>query len=429
MVNVASGVWGNALSHPNRVALRADSKEWTFESLRAAAAHYGGALQATGIKQDDRVLLIAPSVPEFAVAYYGLQLVGATAITMNTMAAASEIDYVVDDSGAVMLVAWHESATAASKVAAARGLQIWLLKPGAAVIDATPVEAPMVLDPQSAAVILYTSGMTGRPKGAELTVANLLGCSDAFMEVLELDINDRFGTGLPLFHVFGQAVVMNTVLRLGASLSLLHPFDPNEMLAMMKEDELTAVAGVPTMWNAMLHGSGDYTANDFTALRMAMSGGASLPAEVVRAFSERFGCVILEGYGLTETTGAATFNGLNRETKIGSVGITLPGTQVEARDPHGTPVPSGEVGEIFVKGPTVMKGYWQRPEATEQDLQDGWLKTGDLGHLDDDGDVRIVDHVVATTCIRVKSRKSSTNIRRSLKWPSSASPMTTMAKR
>ena len=391
MVNVAAGLWDNAVAHPEKVALRAPLQEWTFEAVRSAAAHYGGALKSAGVKRHDRVLLIAPSVPEFVVAYYGLQLIGATAITMNTMATAPEIDYVVQDSGASMIIAWHESATHACTIATSGDLRFWLLEAGAVCPEAEPVEGPLDIDEQSTAVILYTSGTTGRPKGAELTAANLLGCSDAFMEVLELDVDDRFGTGLPLFHVFGQAVVMNTVLRLGASLSLLHPFDPNAMLAMMKRDKLTAIAGVPTMWNAMLHACDDFTAADFSKLRMASSGGASLPAEVVRAFTERFGCVILEGYGLTETTGAATFNGLNREAKTGSVGITLPNTYVEVRDLSGESVPTGEVGEIFIKGPTVMKGYWERPEATSEDLRDGWLKTGDLGTIDEDGDIRIVD--------------------------------------
>src|SRR5690606_26792050 len=145
--------------------------------------------------------------------------------------------------------------------------------------------------------------------------ANLVDTVASFEPVLELSEDDRFGTGLPLFHVYGQCVCMNTALSLGSSFSVVHPFNPKTMLDVMVQDRLTSMAGVPTMWNAMLHVEGDYTPEDFSALRMASSGGASLPVEVIRAFKERFDCAILEGYGLTETVGAATFNDINREQK------------------------------------------------------------------------------------------------------------------
>lgn len=394
VVNVAAPLWENATLHPKHIAIRAHGTELTYAEVRASAAAFGGDVAAAGIGRGDRVLLIAPSIPEFVSAYYGLHLVGATAITMNTMSTTREIEYVLEDSRACLVIAWHESSDAAVRAAVDLQLPFWTLEPGAKVSGkASPVLAPAEIDGEDTSVILYTSGTTGRPKGAELTAANLLGCSEAFLEVLELTMNDRFGTALPLFHVYGQAVVMNTVLRAGATLSLLHPFEPNAILDMARDDRLTGLAGVPTMWNAMLRASGDFTASDFENLRLATSGGASLPAEVIRAFTERFDCAILEGYGLTETTGAATFNGLNRERKVGTVGIALPGSVVEIRDANGMPLPSGEVGEIFIKGPTVMKGYWGHPDATAADLQDGWLKSGDLGSMDVDGDIRIVDRV------------------------------------
>lgn len=186
---------------------------------------------------------------------------------------------------------------------------------------------------------------------------------------------------------------MNTCLTVGASFSLLYPFNPDEMLEMMVRDELTTLAGVPTMWNAMLHSKAPYTSADFKHLRLATSGGASLPVEIIRGFRERFDCVILEGYGLTESTGAATFNDINRPQKIGTVGPALPGTELAVRDPAGELLPPNEVGEVFIKGPTVMKSYWNRPEVTAAELQEGWLKTGDLGSLDEDGYLSIVDRV------------------------------------
>jgi len=393
MVNVAAALWDNALAHPDRIAVRANGKQLTYEDIRSRSAAFGGAVIDAGIGKGDRVLLIAPSVPEFIVAYYGLHLVGATVIAMNTMSTKAEISYVLQDSGASLVVAWHESLDGASRAAAELDLACWPLDEDAKVDRGTPVASPVDGDPHDTAVILYTSGTTGRPKGAELMASNLIGCTEAFLDVLELTPEDRFGTGLPLFHVYGQAVVMNTVMRAGASLSLLHPFTPNAVLEMARDDKLTALAGVPTMWNAMLHASGDFVASDFSTLRLATSSGASLPGEVIRAFTERFGCAILEGYGLTETSGATTFNGLHRERKVGAVGIALPGAVVEVRHGDGHVVPAGDVGEVFIKGPSVMKGYWGRPDATAETLRDGWLRTGDLGTMDEDGDIRIVDRV------------------------------------
>src|SRR6201999_1123007 len=151
--------------------------------------------------------------------------------------------------------------------------------------------------------------------------------------------------------------------------------------------------GVPTMYSAMVGAGSDAGASDFASLRIAASGGARLPGEIIRRFEARFDCAILEGYGLTESTGAATFNGLHRERKVGSVGIALPGTEALVAGDDGQALAAGEIGEVLVKGPMVMKGYWNRPEATAEALRDGWLHTGDLGRQDADGDVEIVDRL------------------------------------
>jgi len=391
MVNIVSRVWAHADTEPDRVAVRSP-RTITFEQLRATNRRVAGAVRAAGLQPLDRVLFIAPTIPEFPEVYYGLHAAGVTVTTMNVMSTVPEIDYVLDDCDASLVIAWHECADAARVAAGQRGLPFWQIDPGVG-IDAEPLAQAHEHAPDDTAIILYTSGTTGRPKGAELTASNLVDTVDSFIPVLELSGDDRFGTALPLFHVFGQAVCMNTALAVGSSFSLLSPFDPVKMLEMVRTDRLTTLSGVPTMWNAMLHAQGDFTAEDFGSLRMASSGGASLPVEVIRAFSERFGCSILEGYGLTETTGAATFNDLHREQRTGTTGPALPGTVVEVRDSTGAVLPAGEVGEVFIKGPTVMKGYWNRPEATASELVDGWLKTGDLGSLDADGYLTIVDRV------------------------------------
>ncbi len=390
-MNIAAELWRQAASGPDRIAFRSP-REITFGELQQTSREVAGAVREAGIAPLDRVLLIAPSVPEFPEVYYGLHVLGATVITMNTMSTADEIGYVLDDSGASLVIAWHECATNATAAAGDRGLPVWVLEREGAFRGA-PVETVHEHDPDDTSVILYTSGTTGRPKGAELTAENLVATTQVFVPVLDLTAEDRFGTALPLFHVYGQCVCMNTAMANGASFSLLSPFDPDALLRLVRTDQLTILAGVPTMWNAMLHAGADVDAAEIASLRLATSGGASLPVEVIRAFEQRFDCTILEGYGLTESTGAATFNDVHRDQRPGTVGPALPRMEIEVRDPEGTALAPGETGEVFLRGPVIMKGYWNRPDATAAELADGWFKTGDIGVLDADGYLSIVDRV------------------------------------
>lgn len=393
MPNVADPMWSHAMHRPETLALISGDQCWSYGELADACAAFAGQLRADGIEPGDRVLLVAPTVPEFVVAYLGAHLAGSIVITMNTMATGPEIDYVLEDSEARMVLAWHAASDAARGAAQARGLPFRSLESGFWVGDGEVLAEPVPRAAEDTAVLLYTSGTTGRPKGVELTTSNLVDTARIFVEQLGLTSEDRFGTGLPLFHVFGQAACLNTALYVGCSISLLAPFEPKAMLEMIRRDRLTAVAGVPTMWNAMLHVADEYTAEEFRSLRLASSGGASLPGEVVKAFRERFGCTILEGYGLTESTAAATYNSPDHEQRVGSVGRALPGTSIEIRDTDGQVLPPGSIGEIHLRGPSIMKRYWNRPDATAADLVGGWLKTGDLGYLDDDRFVYIVDRV------------------------------------
>ncbi|KHL08250.1 long-chain acyl-CoA synthetase [Mumia flava] len=393
MSNVADAVFSHAAGEPERVAVRADGREVTFGRLRDAVGAFAREVRDTGIAPGDRVLLVAPTIPEFVAAYYGLHAAGATLITMNVMATAPEMGYVLEDADASLVVAWQGNADAARTAATAAGLPFRSLAPLDEWDLSDPIEAPVDRDPSDTALIIYTSGTTGRPKGAALAVSAVAAIVDAAEHVLEFSEEDRTGTGLPLFHVFGQIMVMHLAISFGTAVSLLHPFDPRRMVEMIRDDELTVVSGVPTMWVAMLHAAGDATPEDFARLRLASSGGASLPVEVIRAFEERFGTRIREGYGLSETCGWATFAPLDVEPKIGAVGRAVHGVDIEIRDLDGTVVPTGEVGEVWIRGPIVMTGYWNRPDATAEAIQDGWFRTGDLGTLDEDGDLRIVDRL------------------------------------
>jgi long-chain acyl-CoA synthetase len=393
-VNVADPTWRHAAERPPAVALRAGDAEWSYERLRDEAARIAGGLVAAGIGVGDRILLVAPSVPEFVAAYLGIHAAGAVAVTPNVMSTVPELEYVTLDAGCSLVIAWHDADAAAAAVADAHGLPFHrLLAHLEGDLGGPPVGQPHDRSPDETAVILYTSGTTGAPKGAQITEGNLRACAEAFREVLELGEEDRFGTALPLFHIFGQAVVLGTALMAGAGGSLQARFDPAALIDLVRRDRITILAGVPTMYSAMVGAAPEAGPADFASLRLAASGGASLPGEIIRRFEARFDCAILEGYGLTESTGAASFNGLRRERKVGSVGIALPGTEVRIAGDDGQALAAGGIGEVLVKGPMVMKGYWNRPEATEHALRDGWLHTGDLGRQDADGDIEIVDRL------------------------------------
>jgi long-chain acyl-CoA synthetase len=241
-------------------------------------------------------------------------------------------------------------------------------------------------------VVLYTSGTTGTPKGAELTHANLRrNCSIVTQKLGGFSAEDVLLGALPLFHSFGQTCAMNSGVGIGARVTLLPRFDPDKALEIIERDRVTVFQGVPTMYNAMLH-SGSAGGADTSTLRLCISGGSAMPAELMRAFEEKFGCMILEGYGLSETSPVASFNHPDRERKPGSIGTPIEGVEMEAWDDDGNEVPQGEVGEIVIRGHNVMKGYWNRPDATQTAItSEGWFHTGDMARVDEDGYFFIVD--------------------------------------
>lgn len=393
MTNAAHHLWVHADKQPNARALREKDRSWTYEDVRHHSAGFANRLRTAGVAPGDRVLLVLPTAPEFVFVYYGILAHGAIAVTVNTLCTESELTYFAEDAGCSLIIAWHETSDAAQAAAAAAGIDCWRVSPGefaGGEPAATPATATAREDDEPA-VLLYTSGTTGKPKGAILTHGNIAAAARSFCDALGLDSTERLGTALPLFHVFGQVAVLATAVRAGCSLSLLRPFSGHGLLEQTEAHRLTILSGVPTMWIEMLHAATGTRTPDLPDLRLIRSGGASLPAEVAREFEQRFGVTLLDGYGLSETTAAGTYCAPERPRRHGSVGQALPGVRVTLFDESGGPVPAGDVGEVAVSGPTVMRGYWNRPDVNASVMRGEWFLTGDLGRMDADGHLWIVD--------------------------------------
>ncbi len=394
MTNLALGLAEAKDMYPDRAVVRLDDFMLTYEELDERSARVAGLLAARGVERGDRVGLMLPNVAEFPLLYYGVLRAGAVVVPMNPLLKAREVEYYLGDSGARLVFAWHAAADEAAKGAEAAGVGFVSVAPEAfsrVLGDHASVTAVTGRADGDTAVILYTSGTTGKPKGAELTHANLArNAAVSATTLFHLEPDDVVMGCLPLFHSFGQTCGLNAAVSSGACLTLLPRFDPGKALEVIQRDRVTVFEGVPTMYVALLNHPrrGDY---DVGSLRVCVSGGAALPVEVLRGFEDAFGCIILEGYGLSETSPVASFNHPDRERKPGSIGTPIEGVEMRLVDPAGADVPIGEVGEIAIRGHNVMKGYWRREEATREAVPDGWLRTGDLARQDEDGYFFIVD--------------------------------------
>ena len=380
--------------HPDNVAIRLDDVEITYAALDAATARMAGLLRSKGVEPGDRVGIMLPNVPHFAIAFYGAQRVGAVVVPMNVLLKGREVGFYLEDSGAKVIVAWQGFAEAAEAGASAAGTECVLVDPAtfSGLLGAVePVAEIVTGDAEDTAVILYTSGTTGTPKGAELTHAGLTTNVEIASEPFSISSEDVVFGGLPLFHVFGLICGLNTAIGAGATLTLLPRFDPGKALEILERDRVTIFEGVPTMYGALLNDP-RRKQFDVSALRICASGGSALPVEVLRGFDAAFDCKVLEGYGLSETSPVASFNHPDMERKPGSIGTPIRGVEMKVVDDDGNEVAQGEVGEIVIRGHNVMKGYWRKPEATEEAIDaDGWFHSGDVALVDEDGYFFIVD--------------------------------------
>jgi long-chain acyl-CoA synthetase len=404
-LSVASILAESARRYPDKEALVLGDTRLTYQQTWGMARRYAAVLHRDGVGPGSRVALLLPNIPQFAFAYYGALALGATVVPVHALLKADEIAYTLTDSECVALITAAPLLAEASKGAEIAGVSLYSVLDSDAdfsevaridqlAMAVEPIEGLVPRKPQDEAVILYTSGTTGKPKGAVLTQDNILwNTTMCAFDIIDIKSEDIALGALPLFHSFGQTCVLNSAFRVGATIVLIPRFDGVAALDLMVKEKVTYFAGVPTMYMALLAATAQTESRP--QLRLAASGGAAIPVAVIDRVKEVFGVDVLEGYGLSETSPVATFNQEIYGRKPGSIGCSIWGVDVSIADAdlEGEIVllPKNSNGEIVIRGHNVFDGYLNNPEATASVMVDGWFRTGDIGYMDDDGFFFIVD--------------------------------------
>ncbi|MEU5262313.1 long-chain fatty acid--CoA ligase [Amycolatopsis sp. NPDC021455] len=382
-----------AARRPGHPAVVFGRETWTYRQLWLGARRYASVLSARGVTAGGTVALLLPNSPRFPMAYFGALALGATVVPVHGLLKAGEIEYVLRDCGADVLVCADELLGEGAAGAGRAGvpvLPVSGLDERAARV--TPIERYVPRAPGDVAVVLYTSGTTGEPKGAMLTHAGLtMNITVTMLSPFRFGPDDVLLGALPLFHTFGQVCGMGVCFRAGATLVLMPSFSAAEAVRLLAAHRCTVFMGVPTMFLALLEAGPPAGGT----LERAYSGGAALPVKVLEDFEAAFGCPIFEGYGMTETSPVIAYNQPGLPRRPGTVGLPVWGVEAEIARPEPEDrvefAPSGEIGEIVVRGHNLMAGYLGRPAATAAAVVDGWFRTGDLGVKDEDGYLRLVD--------------------------------------
>ncbi|MFF5995274.1 fatty acid--CoA ligase family protein [Lysinibacillus sp. KU-BSD001] len=413
-MNLVEQVRQQAFEQPEKTAYYFMGQGTSYGEFEQTVGRFAKALQDLGLEKGDHVGLLLGNTPHFLISLYATMRIGATAIPINPIYTADEISYIIQNGDVKVVVALDMLLplveTGVKAFPQVQGYIICETTPNvgekfAALSDeaktktklfthvlanTTTTVDPVAVKQEDTAVILYTSGTTGQPKGAMLTHGNLYSNARDVGEYLQMTGDDRIITTLPVFHVFALTVVVNAPLMKGATLLIAPRFSPAEIFELAETYKATVFAGVPTMFNFLYQfEEGDPKA--FEHLRLAVSGGASLPVSLLHHFEEKFNVRVSEGYGLSEASPVTCFNPLDRERKAGSIGQSIVNVDNKVVDALGNEVPVGEVGELIVRGPNVMKGYYKQPEETAVAIRDGWLYTGDLAKKDEEGYFYIVD--------------------------------------
>lgn len=379
--------------HAGRVALIYEENRIPYAALNSAVNAFAGRLRKAGLEKGDSIAMMLSNSPEFVIAYFAIQKIGAVAVTLNTLSTPYELVHLLKNSDAKCLITSEALAEKFEKLRAELPLCKTLLLsdgPGAEpFIGDAVANGPVRFDipdmgADDPAVMIYTSGLTGRPLGAVLTQHNLRTQSDLLMTVCQATENDRGLAVIPFFHSFGAVVNMLCAIRVGASVVLTERTSPETILDLIEKEKITYVAAVPRLFIGMIMQEGT-DKFDLSSLRFCITGGAAMPPEMFPRFEKKFAVKIMEGYGLTEASPVCTFSRLNMAQKYGSVGIAVPGVELKVIAGDGREHPRGEEGELIVRGENVMKGYHGDKEATALVIKDEWLHTGDLARMDEEG--------------------------------------------
>jgi long-chain acyl-CoA synthetase len=379
-MNVAAGIEYGGLNYADRLAVEVEGDAISYGRLNRMANRAALALRAMGVERGDRVALVLPNTPLFLYCYFGALKLGSIVVSVNPALTPAEVNYVVKDSGARVVI--DESSGFEQRLSAEAE-------------DFTALE----VSEDSPAAIVYTSGTTGLPKGATLSHGNILFNSAAKRRYLKIEPADRLLLFLPLFHCFGQNAIMNAALHSGAVLVMQSGFDVERVLECLVSGRANMVFGVPTNFAILLEKA---IPRQLTSVRLFLSAAAPLPQEIEIKWRQKFGSVIHQGYGLTETSPFASYNHLTRH-RTGSIGTPIEGVEMAIADvTDGHLLASGETGEIVIRGPNVMLGYWNRPRETAEAIRDGWFHSGDIGRMDAAGyftvEDRLKDMVIVGGC-------------------------------
>ena len=418
MANLAALLEISAVNHPEREALVLGDTRLTYAEVDAAAGRVANLLVSRGVQPGDKVALSCVNIPQFSIVYFGILKAGAVVVPLNVLLKGREIAYHLQDSDAKAYLCFEGTRELPMARAGWAGFSEAPDCTEFFVITADPAAASPLAgtetfahalarqpstfatverDDDDTAVILYTSGTTGRPKGAELRHRNMRDNALAGSDLFHSDASkpDTYLCVLPLFHSFGQTVIQNGAFAFGGTVVLLPRFEAGAALALMLGNEVSFFAGVPTMYWGLLRALDEDPSIDVSmvakTLRVAVAGGSALPVEVHRRFERRFHVNILEGYGLSETSPIASFSLSGQPPRVGSIGVPIPGVEMKLVQRGSWEEIADGVGEIAIKGHNVMKGYHKQPEATAEVLQDGWFRTGDLARKDEDGWYYIID--------------------------------------
>jgi long-chain acyl-CoA synthetase len=402
-MNVADLLRDSARRLPEKPALIFHDRPITFSQLEERADRTAAALAALGVTKGDRVALLMGNVPEFPSTLYGALRAGAVVCPLNVMLTPEETGYILADAGARVAVAELGPLPGLLSVRdRLADLQSILVVGGPPAprgtisleeaLRAAGEPPPVTTEPTDLAVIAYTAGTTAAPKGAMLQHGHLLANLDQISQVPDLaeTEEDVALLALPLFHSYALNVILGMSMKTGATAVLVERFDPRETLAQVERHGVTVLFGAPPMFAAWVS-LPEAPAGAMSKVRLAVSGAAPLPAELFDAFRDRSGVTIWEGYGLTECGPAVTSNAMGEAPRAGSIGLPLPGVDIRLVDEHGADAEEGDPGEIWVRGPNVFAGYWNRPDATAEVMDGEWLKTGDVAYRDEDGYLHIVD--------------------------------------